>query len=54
MREWEEAEREAKNLPRADKKVVIQVRFLYTGQRTIQYSGGRVGRLVTGGSVNVE
>uniref|UniRef100_A0A1A7WI30 Amyloid-beta A4 protein n=2 Tax=Iconisemion striatum TaxID=60296 RepID=A0A1A7WI30_9TELE len=24
MREWEEAEREAKNLPRADKKVVIQ------------------------------
>lgn len=26
MREWEEAEREAKNLPRADKKIVIQVR----------------------------
>lgn len=26
MREWEEAEREAKNLPRADKKAVIQVR----------------------------
>lgn len=25
MREWEEAEREAKNLPRADKKIVIQV-----------------------------
>uniref|UniRef100_A0A1A8QLM0 Amyloid-beta A4 protein n=1 Tax=Nothobranchius pienaari TaxID=704102 RepID=A0A1A8QLM0_9TELE len=24
MREWEEAEREAKNLPRADKKIVIQ------------------------------
>lgn len=27
MREWEEAEREAKNLPRADKKAVIQVRW---------------------------
>lgn len=26
MREWEDAEREAKNLPRADKKIVIQVR----------------------------
>lgn len=26
MREWEEAERQAKNLPRADKKAVIQVR----------------------------
>lgn len=26
MREWEEAEREAKNLPRPDKKAVIQVR----------------------------
>lgn len=25
MREWEEAERQAKNLPRADKKAVIQV-----------------------------
>lgn len=30
MREWEEAEREAKNLPRADKKAVIQVRHAYT------------------------
>lgn len=28
MREWEEAEREAKNLPRADKKIVIQVRHV--------------------------
>uniref|UniRef100_H3DAM0 Amyloid-beta A4 protein n=1 Tax=Tetraodon nigroviridis TaxID=99883 RepID=H3DAM0_TETNG len=27
MREWEEAEREARNLPRADKKIVIQQRF---------------------------
>lgn len=26
MREWEEAERQAKNLPKADKKAVIQVR----------------------------
>lgn len=26
MREWEDAEREAKNLPRTDKKIVIQVR----------------------------
>lgn len=25
MREWEEAERQAKNLPKADKKAVIQV-----------------------------
>lgn len=25
MREWEEAERQAKNLPRADKKALIQV-----------------------------
>lgn len=25
MREWEEAERQAKNLPRADKKTIIQV-----------------------------
>lgn len=25
MREWEEAERQAKKLPRADKKAVIQV-----------------------------
>lgn len=25
MRDWEEAERQAKNLPRADKKAVIQV-----------------------------
>lgn len=25
MREWEEAERQAKSLPRNDKKVVIQV-----------------------------
>ena len=32
MREWEEAEREAKNLPRADKKAVIQVRPAWTGQ----------------------
>lgn len=32
MREWEEAEREAKNLPRADKKAVIQVRHAITGQ----------------------
>lgn len=29
MREWEEAEREAKNLPRADKKIVIQVRRVH-------------------------
>lgn len=27
MREWEEAERQAKNLPRADKKAVIQVGY---------------------------
>lgn len=26
MREWEEAERQAKNLPKADKKAVIQVK----------------------------
>lgn len=26
MREWEEAEHKAKNLPKADKKAVIQVR----------------------------
>lgn len=26
MREWEEAERQAKNLPRAEKKILIQVR----------------------------
>lgn len=25
MREWEEAERQAKNLPRAEKKLLIQV-----------------------------
>lgn len=25
MKEWEEAERQAKNLPRADRKAVIQV-----------------------------
>lgn len=30
MREWEDAEREAKNLPRADKKVVIQVRHRHS------------------------
>lgn len=29
MREWEEAEREAKNLPRADKKAVIQVSVVH-------------------------
>lgn len=26
MREWEEAERQAKSLPRAEKKILIQVR----------------------------
>lgn len=26
MREWEEAEHQAKNLPKADKKAVIQVK----------------------------
>lgn len=26
MREWEEAERQAKSLPKADKKAVIQVK----------------------------
>lgn len=30
MREWEDAEREAKNLPRADKKAVIQVKHACT------------------------
>ena len=30
MREWEEAEREAKSLPRADKKAVIQVTHTHT------------------------
>lgn len=29
MREWEEAERQAKNLPKADKKAVIQVNPSY-------------------------
>lgn len=28
MREWEEAERQAKNLPRADKKTIIQVSLI--------------------------
>lgn len=36
MREWEEAEREAKNLPRADKKIVIQVRCVHIYIRVIQ------------------
>lgn len=36
MREWEEAEREAKNLPRADKKIVIQVRRVHVYIRVIQ------------------
>lgn len=31
MREWEDAERDAKNLPRADKKAVIQVRRVSAG-----------------------
>lgn len=30
MREWEEAERQAKNLPRAEKKILIQVRKTVT------------------------
>lgn len=28
MREWEEAERQVKSLPRADKKAVIQVKYI--------------------------
>lgn len=37
MREWEEAEREAKNLPRADKKIVIQVRHVHNCISVICY-----------------
>lgn len=37
MREWEEAEREARNLPRADKKIVIQVRNVHIHIRVIHY-----------------
>lgn len=36
MREWEEAEREAKNLPRADKKAVIQVRGRWSWRSSLR------------------
>lgn len=38
MREWEEAEREAKNLPRPDKKAVIQVRRAHGEANGVAFS----------------
>lgn len=42
MREWEEAERQAKNLPKADKKAVIQVK-----PKSVLYRLGVLANLLT-------